>query len=429
MVQAAPYGTWTTPITTDLILSSSIGLDVVASTTAGVFWLEGRPAEKGRSAIVFKAHDGVAQDVIPAPFNARSRVQEYGGGALYCESTRVVFSDFGTNALYLVERSADGWSAPVQISPESKTYRFADISAHPVHPHLFLSVLEDHTKPAPADVVTTLVLLDSRSKSFTTLAQGNDFYSSPRFSCKGDMVAYVTHNHPEMPWTKSSLVAASVEVGATGTILVHTSTVIASGNESVSQPRWESDGDRLVFLSDRTGYSELFVWDGKGEAQLVLEAATGSDVGSPDWFLGASTHRSLGRSEWVSKSKAGLRRINLDTKQSQEFVTPFDGVASLDVIDKDHIVVVASWALACASVSIVTLDETVSVALLKAASTAKFDEGYLSTSKAIVYPTLDGKGVSHGFYWAPKNANFVGVDGELPPLVVHCHGSFLPCIP
>jgi hypothetical protein len=79
--KTAPYGSWKSPITSDLIVAQSTMLSDVRIDGDHVYWLEGRPQERGRSVIVRAGADGVASDVTPASFNVRTRVHEYGGGA------------------------------------------------------------------------------------------------------------------------------------------------------------------------------------------------------------------------------------------------------------------------------------------------------------------------------------------------------------
>ncbi|HLE13939.1 MAG TPA: hypothetical protein VI776_04255, partial [Anaerolineales bacterium] len=77
--QTAPYGSWKSPITSDLIVAETIWPAQIQLDGDDVYWLEVRPAEGGRYVIVRRAPDGQTVDVTPPPFNARTRVHEYGG--------------------------------------------------------------------------------------------------------------------------------------------------------------------------------------------------------------------------------------------------------------------------------------------------------------------------------------------------------------
>ena len=99
-LRIAPYGAWTSPITSDLIVSATVHIGGAVLDEGAVYWLEGRPTEGGRYVIVKRMPDGSTADLNPAPTNARTRVHEYGGGAeIICDGT-VYFSNFSDQRLY-----------------------------------------------------------------------------------------------------------------------------------------------------------------------------------------------------------------------------------------------------------------------------------------------------------------------------------------
>src|SRR5687768_8668283 len=90
----APYGSWKSPITADLIVQGSVGLGMIKTDGEDAYWLEMRPSEGGRSCIVRRAPDGSVSDITPRDFNARTRVHEYGGGEFVVRQGIVYFSNF-----------------------------------------------------------------------------------------------------------------------------------------------------------------------------------------------------------------------------------------------------------------------------------------------------------------------------------------------
>src|SRR5262245_13227887 len=121
----APYGSWKSPITTDLLTSSGISLSQIEVSSDGIYWLEGRPLEAGRVVVVHAETTKAVNDVTPAPFNARTRAHEYGGGAYFVFGTTVFFSNFVDQVLYRKDRGSD----PRPITPEPKIaagLRYAD---------------------------------------------------------------------------------------------------------------------------------------------------------------------------------------------------------------------------------------------------------------------------------------------------------------
>src|SRR5215471_6935322 len=243
----APYGSWKSPITTDLLTSSGISLGQIDVSSEGIYWLEGRPLESGR-VVVVHAKTGVApQDVLPAPFNARTRVHEYGGGAYFAYGSTIFFSNFPDQALYRLDDNGE----PRPITPEPNIpagLRYADGRITP-DGKTIIYVREEHR--AGTEAVNDLVAIPTdKSAPPRSIEAGADFYASPRISPDGRRLAWFTWNHPQMPWDGTDLWVA--DIGDTGD-LWNTRHVAGGDNESIFQPEWSLDG-RLHFISDRTGW-------------------------------------------------------------------------------------------------------------------------------------------------------------------------------
>ncbi|KPV73820.1 uncharacterized protein RHOBADRAFT_54417 [Rhodotorula graminis WP1] len=448
----APFGSWPSPITTDLFLSSVVGLGdlIVSPSSTAVAWTESRPEENGRGALVFQQLGGKQEQVLPdAKWDARTRVQEYGGAPWAFESDKsIIFSLFAGRA-YRVERGDDGtWGEPTPVTPESDVLRFADFAPHPSQPGVTLAVVEDHTKPAPVDVVTTLGVISSSSGKgkVDTVVSGADFYASARWSPSGNYLCWVQWNHPDMPWEGSELWVAPVALDSSGA--VNTAQLVKPGSavkvagaaknvESVSQPRWalsSEDGapEKLVFLSDRTGYYELYSFEPEGDkdVKLVLNEPSGADVGSPDWTFGERTHGPLSSSHWVSIAKDGaLRIISLADGTSHVVSTPYVSISALCAVSPSQVAVLGRPATKPALIAILTLPSSSSSAkdgvkeeILKLSSSASVDPAFLSEGSVVSYPTPDGA-KAYGVYYPPASGTHTGVDGSLPPLVTSCHGG------
>src|SRR3712207_8823673 len=110
-----PHGAWPTPITSELVVRAAAQLGEVLVDGADVWWSEARPAEGGRSVIVRRSSDGTVTDVLPAPWNARTRVHEYGGGAWTVSDGTLWFTEFTDQRLYRVDVGSD---RPVAVTPE-----------------------------------------------------------------------------------------------------------------------------------------------------------------------------------------------------------------------------------------------------------------------------------------------------------------------
>ncbi|HIC95807.1 TPA: S9 family peptidase, partial [Candidatus Bipolaricaulota bacterium] len=200
--QLAPYGSWKSPITSDLIVSETIGLGWIALDGEDIYWTEMRPAEGGRYVVVRWTPDGQRTDVTPPPFNARTRVHEYGGGAFVVADGTVYFSNFADQRLY----RQDPGVPPRPITPEAdrsaersrRSLRYAD-GVFDRRRGRIICVREDHTDPT-REAVNTIVSLDPEGNGGgQVLVSGKDFYSSPRLSPDGTRLAWLAWDHPNMP--------------------------------------------------------------------------------------------------------------------------------------------------------------------------------------------------------------------------------------
>lgn len=194
-----PYGSWKSPITSDLIVAGTIGLSEVVLDGEDVYWLESRPQEGGRVVIVRHTPDGQTHDITPAPFNVRTRVHEYGGAPYTVHNGTVYFTNF-TDQLVYRQKIDD---TPIPLT-ENGNLRFANFVMDTRRKSL-LVIREDHTH-SDQNATTSLVrlALDGTDDGIV-LAEGNDFYASPTPSPDGQWLAWLTWNHPNMPWDGTEL--------------------------------------------------------------------------------------------------------------------------------------------------------------------------------------------------------------------------------
>ena len=243
----APYGSWRSPITADAIVAESISIGQVAIDGGAILWTEGRPSEGGRNVIVRMTTDGAISDVNPAPFNARTRVHEYGGGAWIADAGTVWFSNFDDQRIYRLEPDGE----PQPITPDSPL-RYADAVLDRRRNRL-ICVREDHTDPE--NIVNTIAAVPADGVGEqVVLAGGWDFVSSPRLSPDGNTLAWLSWNHPNMPWDGTHLWTAPVRDDGT----LGEATLVAGGERvSVYQPEWSPDG-KLHYVSDESGWWNLY---------------------------------------------------------------------------------------------------------------------------------------------------------------------------
>src|SRR5271166_4943002 len=192
----APFGSWASPITSDLIVASSIGLGTVLVDGEDLYWVETRPQENGRSVIVRCAQDGPPADVTPpmleagqSVFSVRTRVHEYGGGAYLVDDGVVYFCNDGDQRLYRQECGA----LPVPITeapPQPRGMRYADGVMDKARGRM-IWVREDHTTGAAQPINTLAEIPLDGSRPQRVLVSGNDFYAAPRLSPDNSRLAWL----------------------------------------------------------------------------------------------------------------------------------------------------------------------------------------------------------------------------------------------
>ncbi len=415
--QTTPYGSWKSPISTDLIVADSVSLGQTALDGDDVYWVEQRPADGGRNVIVRYTPDGKATDVNPPPFNARTRVHEYGGGTYMVSDGAVYFSNYSDQRLY----RQDPGEEPHPITREAEM-RYADAIMDRQRNRL-ICVREDHTVEG-REAVNTLVGLSpdgGEDNVGRVLVSGNDFYSSPRLSPDGTKLAWLTWNHPNMPWDGTQLWVGQIEPdGSIGKSEQVAGMSVAGVGEAVFQPEWSPDGT-LYFVSDRTGWWNLYrLRDGKTEPLHEMEA----EFGRPQWVFGLSTYGfdAAGRliCSYIQQSVGRLAAIDTSTRSFQPIEFPYPNISSLRVGDRRAVLVAGSPIEAW---SVVQLDlASGQTQVLKHASDVQVNPGYISVPEAIDFPTENGL-TAHGFFYAPKNRDYVAPDGEKPPVLVISHGG------
>jgi dipeptidyl aminopeptidase/acylaminoacyl peptidase len=407
--QAAPCGAWASPISAAVVAAGSTPLSGLLLDGADLYWLAGRASEGGRTTLL-RQRGSEVQELTPAPFNARTRVHEYGGGAVLAADGRVWFSHFADNRIYKIERSG---GAPVPVS-EGGALRWADFVLDRVHARL-IGVREDHSAGG-AYPVNTLCTLGADGSQLV-LDEGYDFYSSPRLSPDGKQLAWLCWDHPRMPWEGTELWLA--DVAADG--LLTNGRLIAGGPaEAIVQPEW-SPGGTLYFVSDRSGWWNLHRYE-HGVVHPVCPRE--AEFGLPHWVFGQSMYGFASSGEIVCAYIEGgvsvLARLDVRSGALSPIDTPYQEIRELRV-NGDTVAFLGGAPTIAAEV--VRIDLATGRREVLARSIEQLpDVAWLSVPQTVSYPSANGR-TSHAFYYPPTNADYAPLPGELPPLMVIGHGG------
>jgi dipeptidyl aminopeptidase/acylaminoacyl peptidase len=423
----APYGSWRSPITAELISAGSVRLGAVSFDGDDLYWLESRPTDAGRNVLMRRASDGAISEVTPPDTNVRTLVHEYGGGAHVVQRGTLFFSNFTDQRLYRQDRGDD----PLPITAEAdvpRGLRFADARVTP-DGRMLVCVRERHAKPHDTQPVNELVTLPTDgSAPPRVVATGRDFYSSPRVgaggtagSGQGWRIAWLEWDHPNMPWDGTELWVA--DLARDGSVS-HARRVAGGREESIFQPEWELDG-ALHFVSDRGGWWNLYRLDDLNDGEAVNLAPMEAEFGTPHWAFGLSQYAFLsnGRIACVINQN-GIERLGIIAQGSgrvRTFDLPFNTFAYVASDGSSRVACLAGGTTI--EPSVVLLDaNSGTFEIVRRTNDADIDPGYISPAQPIEFPTGNGL-TAHAFFYPPANRDVIAPSGELPPLVVFSHGG------
>jgi len=408
----APYGSWKSPITTDLIVSGSIGLGQVALDGEDIYWVEMRPSEGGRMVLVKHDPEGETVDVTPEPYSVRTRVHEYGGGAFLVHEEVVYFSNYSDQRIYRQENGGE----PQAITPDVEM-RYADGCFDPARNRI-ICVRENHT--GEGEPVNCIVAVDALGKTEQqVLSKGSDFCSNPRISPDGTKLAWLTWDHPNMPWDGTFLLVASFNDQG---LLDEPQVVAGARTESIFQPEWSPD-NVLHYVSDRSGWWNLWRHENGQDRQLAKRSA---EFGKPQWVFGSATYSfasdELIACSYVENGEWKVSMLHIESGTLLAIDTPFSELGRGDLKAGDGKIVFVAGAPSL-PMSMVLFDLASSRwHELRKSHNLEIDEGYLSASRSVEFPTDDGK-TAHALYYPPRNRDFQAPAGEKPPLLVKSHGG------
>jgi dipeptidyl aminopeptidase/acylaminoacyl peptidase len=413
--KTTPYGSWHSPISsTSVALAGRSVLEIHVSDDH-IYWLEMRPHEGGRYVVMNSSLSGPVVDITPPDFNIRTRVHEYGGGSYIVHESTIYFSNYSDQRIYRL----DSDQLPLPITPEPEIpagLRYADGQVTP-DGRFIICVREQHTEDNEATNALVAIPTDGSAPP-RIVTCGHDFYSTPRLSPNGQRLAWLTWDHPQMPWDGTELWVG--EVLNDGSI--QTARKVAGGsNESIFQPEWSPQGI-LHFISDRSGWWNLYFED---EGQIIPLAPIEADLGVPQWQFGYSRYTFLsgGRVACIY-SQDGQHHLGLIYNESsviKPLKTDFSAIFWVKSGEDDNLYCVAGNFKQLPSV--VCIDTaTEDSRIIYSTTDQALDIHYLSIPRPIEFPT-DGELDAYALFYPPLNPEYIGPPDELPPLLVISHGG------
>ncbi|QRN98303.1 S9 family peptidase [Archangium violaceum] len=422
----APYGSWKSPISAELIATQSLELSEVAVDGDDVYWLEARPGERGRRTIVRHTADGALSDILPGAgdtkgaYSARSLVYGHGGGAFAVSEGLVVFVNHALGGSHPDQRlyRVNPGRTPVPLTPDTGgRHRFGDLVIDRTRNRV-LCVREDWRNLKEGQPRISLVAVDLDGQRQTVLTEGRDFYSSPSLSPNGRRLAWLAWDYPCMPWEGCELWVADVDEDGG----LRNPRLVAGGTtESIFQPEWSPQGE-LYFVSDRNNWWNLYRLQGRSVVPVLERRA---EFGLAQWGLGRSTYAFVSPRHVVcafnEQGQWKMGRLDVVLGQFAELSTPYTDVRQVR----------AGYATAYFvgggpehPAAVVRLDMESGRPQVLKTSTRVPEEltRYISRCEPLHYPTTE-LGEAHAWYYPPTHPDFTAPAGEKPPLLIFNHAG------
>ncbi|CEP11301.1 hypothetical protein [Parasitella parasitica] len=422
MVEIKPFGAWPSPITAESLSSGSPAYDTCVDNDA-IYWCSTVATEQGRGQIYKQTISDSStppQALLPEGYDCLTRVHEYGRGSFKVSNGLVVFSNNKDCRIYTIINDEIK-----PLTPADTLYRYADFAIDAENRFL-VCVREEHfVNEEPKDVVNVLVSVDLKSGKETVIAQGKDFYSSPRISPANNALTYVCWSHPNMPWDFTELYLAKIEFENRQLIL--SDLVCVAGDkidESISQPNFGIDGT-LYFASDRSLFWNLYSFDGK-TVNLLLEEPVEQDFVGPAWRFNDSDYTPLksDASKLIVINKNSLAILDTKTKTMTNINCEYDHFAYirafLDKEGNEYVIADMSSPTEPSQICSYDIKNQTIVHIHRKSMATRLEPDFLSVGKEVIFPTTNGKS-AYCYYYAPKNPHFKG--NGLPPLRVLSHGG------
>jgi dipeptidyl aminopeptidase/acylaminoacyl peptidase len=417
--QVLPFGTWPSSLSAKDVAAQSRRLAEPQLCGNTIYWLEARPQEKGHVQIVAQNSSGKVSDVLPEGFSARSRAHEYGGGSYLVAPDAIFFVNNEDQRVYRLATATDD-AAPIALTAPGPL-RFADLQYDAARQRL-LAVCEDHSEGHSAAANYLVAIPLDGSQNLTVLAQGADFYSSPRLSPDGNRLSWLSWNHPAMPWDATQLFIASLD--ADGLPQSPRSVAGANNDESIFQPQWSPSG-ALYFVSDRTNWWNIFRLSAAALNEPIPTAEAVTDLegefATPQWVFNMSTYSFLNEetvlATYTQEGRWHLVAIDVNEKSLSRVEAPLTQFSALHCANGKGVLLGAS---PTQGIEIYLYQAGKLEAVTQSPPAIAPEDA--SQPRSISFGTTNA-GQAHAFFYPPANREYTGPEDEKPPVIVICHGG------
>lgn len=408
MSETRAFGSWPSPLSAADVTAATPRIDGARFVGEDVWWGEGVAEEGGRTAVRRRGTDGTIVDVLPAPWSARSRVHEYGGGSWTAtDDGTLLFVEKTDQRVWAIEPGGD----PRALTPADQGMRFGGLTWQNGQ---LLAIRETHagSKVPPRAIVR--IALDG--SGVTPIVDESDFVAQPALSPSGAHIAWIAWNHPEMPWDRSELRVGRLEDG-----VVVEWTTVAGEDSAPLQPVWIDDDD-LLYSDDPTGRWNLWREHLSADLERHSVAPADADTGGPLWVLGARWFGRLEDGRIVAVRTNGDDELLLVDVDGTVSPLPASVTAEVCIEDVRGARVLVSGASADAPSALWTIDvDRPDGARLIHGGPVAWGREWMPVPRAVTFegPT----GPVHAFDYPPTNPGLRGPEGELPPYLVYVHGG------
>ena len=443
MATTEGYGRWVSPLAPGDVARAKVSLSELCSDGDALYWLESRPVESGRVVMVRAGADGLA-DHSPGEVSIRSRVHEYGGGAMCLVLGRsagaFAYVDQADQRVWFCEgpvaAGTAGFVTPRPLTaapPDGQVHNHGGLSAT-ADGDWVLAVREVHSEGASRPTRSVVALSTRGAEPYeTTVLDGHDFFGSPRVDPTGERLAVVVWDHPDMPWDASTvLVLPLARTGGTGTLQAAGAPWPVAGGpgESVGQPAWRRDG-ALRFVSDRRGWWQPYVHPGLPGTDSAVRALTdvAAEFHGPDWVLGQCTMAELADGTLVVRMSASGSDSLIpfapgaaapgEAGAPPPLDQPCVSISAL-CTHRDGLALIGSTPDTPANVWVWTPGHAARP--LRPAAGHALGPGDVSPGEPFTLTGRSGRPV-HGTLYRPTSAGTTGPADGTPPLVTWCHGG------